>query len=64
LLLLRFALRLLQFVLMLGAQKFFCLGHRESANGYAADYGTLRRFQKYDVINAITELPQNIQTTL
>jgi len=49
---------------MLGAQKFFCLGHRGSANGYAADYGTSRRFQKYDVIDAVTELLQNIQTNL
>jgi len=44
----------------MGAPKFFCLWHRGSDNGYAADYGTSRRFQKYDVF----ELPQNSQTTL
>jgi len=49
---------------MLGAQNFFCLGHKGFANGYAADYGSSRRFQKYEVIDAVTELPQNIQTTL
>jgi len=48
-----FSLQILQFMLMLGAQKIFCLGYRGSANGYAADYGTSRRFQKYYVIDAV-----------
>jgi len=28
-------------------------------NGYATDYGTSRRFQNYDVIDTVTELPQS-----
>jgi len=47
-----------------GGAKNFCLWHRGFANGYAADYGTSRRYQKYYVIDAVTELLQNIQTAL
>jgi len=52
---------------LVGAQIFFASGARDLIyNGYAADYGTSgpRKFQKYDVIYAVTELPRNIQTTL
>jgi len=48
-----------------GGAKKFCLREKgDSANGYAADYGTSKRFQKYDVIDTVTELPQNIKTTI
>jgi len=53
-----FSLQILQFVLV-GVQKLFCLWHRRIDNGYAADYGTSRKLQKYDVIDTVAELPQN-----
>jgi len=53
-----FSLQILQFVLV-EAQKFFCLGRKGPDNGYAADYGTSRKFQKYNVIDAVAELLQN-----
>jgi len=47
-----------------GAKIVLPLAQGGSANGYAADYVTLRKFQKYDVIDAVSELLQNIQTIL
>jgi len=43
----------------LGAQNFFASGAREPDHGCAADYGTSKRFQKKNVIDAVTEFPQN-----
>jgi len=34
-----------------------CLMRKGPDNGYATDYGTSKRFQKNDVIDAVTELP-------
>jgi len=44
-----------------GAKTFFALGAVDliMATPLCADYGTSRKFQKYDVINAVAELPQN-----
>jgi len=53
-----FHFKILQFVLV-GAQTIFCLGRRGPDNGYAADYGTSRKLQKYDIIDVVAELEQN-----
>jgi len=43
-----------------GAQKNFCLGRRGPDNGYIADNGASKKLQKYNVINAVAEVAQNL----
>jgi len=54
-----FSLQILHFLLV-GAQKIFYLGRRGPDNGYAANYGASRKLQKYNVIDAVAELAQNL----